>query len=89
MTKVGFCTLTSTSRANAHQDDDTNSGLRTLAPPDRDSLSFGTSVSQKGLSPEPPAAITAGQRRGRRKVMKKKTIKDEEGYLGSSWLIVS
>lgn len=27
--------------------------------------------------------VTGGRRRGRRKVMKKKTIKDEEGYLGT------
>ena len=33
-------------------------------------------------SPEPPVTVSGGRRRGRRKVMKKKTIKDEEGYLG-------
>ena len=33
-------------------------------------------------TPEPPVAVSGGRRRGRRKVMKKKTIKDEEGYLG-------
>ena len=30
----------------------------------------------------PPVITTYGRRRGRRKVMKKKTMKDEEGYLG-------
>ena len=30
-----------------------------------------------------PVIAPAGRRRGRRKVMKKKTVKDEEGYLGS------
>ena len=39
-------------------------------------------ISQKAASPEPPAVTTEGRRRGRRKVMKKKTMKDEEGYLG-------
>ena len=34
-------------------------------------------------SPEPVVTVTAGRRRGRRKVIKKKTIKDEEGYLGT------
>lgn len=33
-------------------------------------------------SPDPPMAVSGGRRRGRRKVMRKKTIKDEEGYLG-------
>ncbi|MCJ1454329.1 hypothetical protein MMC28_004682 [Mycoblastus sanguinarius] len=32
-------------------------------------------------SPEPPVVVGRGRRHGRRKVMKKKTIKDEEGYL--------
>jgi DNA polymerase delta subunit 3 len=34
--------------------------------------------------PEPKEEITVqgGRRRGRRQVMKKKTVKDEEGYLG-------
>ncbi len=38
---------------------------------------------QKAASPDPPVDVIGGRRRGRRKVMKKKTIKDEEGYLGS------
>ena len=33
-------------------------------------------------SPEPAVTTSGGRRRGRRKVMRKKTIKDEEGYLG-------
>lgn len=40
------------------------------------------STSQKQTSPEPSVVVSAGRRRGRRKVTKKKTIKDEEGYLG-------
>ena len=32
--------------------------------------------------PTPPVFTTDERRRGRRKVMKKKTMKDEEGYLG-------
>ena len=36
----------------------------------------------KEPSPEPSVTVTGGRRRGRRKIMKKKTIKDEEGYLG-------
>ena len=40
------------------------------------------STSQKETSPEPPIVVIEGRRRGRRKVMKKKTMRDEEGYLG-------
>ncbi|KAK0512148.1 hypothetical protein JMJ35_005276 [Cladonia borealis] len=35
----------------------------------------------KEASPQPAVTVSGGRRRGRRKVMKKKTIKDEEGYL--------
>ena len=42
--------------------------------------------SQAKESPEPAETVTVsdGRRRGRRRVMKKKTVKDEEGYLGLS-----
>lgn len=33
--------------------------------------------------PEPQVVVSGGRRRGRRKIMKKKTLKDDEGYLGS------
>lgn len=37
----------------------------------------------KEASPEPAVTtVSGGRRRGRRKVMKRKTTKDEEGYLG-------
>jgi DNA polymerase delta subunit 3 len=32
--------------------------------------------------PKETVTVTGGRRRGRRRVMKKKTMKDEEGYLG-------
>lgn len=32
--------------------------------------------------PEPTVTVENGRRRGKRRVMKKKTVKDEEGYLG-------
>ena len=34
-------------------------------------------------SREPKAVVSGDRRRGRRKIMKKKTLKDDEGYLGS------
>ncbi len=40
--------------------------------------------SPTAASPEPAAVTVGGRRRGRRKIMKKKTSKDEEGYLGKS-----
>ncbi len=36
---------------------------------------------------EPVVEVSGGKRRGRRKVMKKKTVQDEEGYLGMLTLI--
>lgn len=38
---------------------------------------------QQVSSPEPHNMVSGGRRRGRRKIMKKKTLKDDEGYLGS------
>lgn len=37
---------------------------------------------EKEPTPEQTVTVTDGRRRGRRRVIKKKTIKDEEGYLG-------
>ena len=45
-----------------------------------------TEVSEKRGEQEPTtsaALASGGRRRGRQKVMKKKTMKDEEGYLGT------
>lgn len=39
-------------------------------------------ASQRATSLEAPIVVSGGRRRGRRKVMRKKTSKDEEGYLG-------
>lgn len=46
------------------------------------------STSHKEASPEPPVVVSEGRRRGRRKVMKRKTMRDEEGYLGSYYGLV-
>ena len=40
------------------------------------------SAFREETSPDPSVVVTEGRRRGRRKVLKKKTMKDEEGYLG-------
>ena len=45
--------------------------------------SVGKTELQQELAAESQATIPGGRRRGRRKVMKKKTLKDDEGYLGS------
>ena len=39
---------------------------------------------EPSMESEPTVTVSGGRRRGRRRVMKKKTIKDEEGYLGES-----
>ncbi|PMD16136.1 hypothetical protein NA56DRAFT_322250 [Hyaloscypha hepaticicola] len=47
-------------------------------------------VTKKEQSVEPEketAVVSGGRRRGRRRVMKKKTVKDAEGYLGMSLLV--
>lgn len=38
--------------------------------------------SQTKEEPQETVTVTDGRRRGRRRVMKKKTVQDEEGYLG-------
>lgn len=53
------------------------------APPSQGSEPVNTSISQEASAPELSVATSGGRRRGRRKVMKKKTIKDEEGYLST------
>jgi DNA polymerase delta subunit 3 len=37
---------------------------------------------EKKAEPKEGVSVTEGRRRGRRQIMKKKRIKDEEGYLG-------
>ena len=39
---------------------------------------------EPSMESEPTVTVSGGRRRGRRRVMKKKTIKDDEGYLGES-----
>lgn len=56
------------------------------APTEADSQSEVAPL-QKPDSPEPAdgeatVTVEAGRRRGRRRVMKKKKVKDEDGYLG-------
>ena len=41
-------------------------------------------VKEKSVEPKPTVTVSGGRRRGRRRVMKKRTMKDEEGYLGMS-----
>lgn len=43
---------------------------------------------EPSMESEPTVTVSGGRRRGRRRVMKKKTIKDDEGYLGESWIRV-
>ncbi len=57
----------------------------TLKNPELQADDQATLEPSKEQRDEPPTDLTArtgGRRRGRRKVMKKKMLKDEEGYLG-------
>ncbi|KAL9124797.1 MAG: hypothetical protein Q9217_005916 [Psora testacea] len=57
-------------------------------PPEEPAQAFHSSEAlekpapRDATSPEPLIEASGGRRRGRRKVVKKKTVKDEEGYLG-------
>ena len=55
-------------------------------PPETDDSQPIDAHAKADVVPEPPITVLRGRRRGRRKVMKKKTIKDEEGYLGKAIL---
>lgn len=44
--------------------------------------------SQPKEEPKETVTVENGRRRGRRRTMKKKTVKDEEGYLGKSGLVI-
>lgn len=45
--------------------------------------------SPQELSTDPQAVVSGSRRRGKRKIMKKKTLRDDEGYLGSYKLQVN
>ena len=48
-----------------------------------DSIAADPPAKSSQISTESTFVTDGGRRRGRRKVMKKKTIKDDEGYLGT------
>lgn len=55
------------------------------APPTAAELEDVPEASQEEAAPaEPPTIVSGARRRGKRQVMKKKTLKDEEGYLGTA-----
>ena len=84
---------TSTFSSNYEDDDEDENGQETAekAPAELSQHTQGSSASEKDspnsqdqpMLDAPPVAGDAKRRRGRRKVMKKKTLRDEEGYLSS------
>lgn len=44
---------------------------------------------EASVEKEVPPTVDGGRRRGRRRVMKKKTVKDEEGYLGKYYVLIT
>ena len=71
------------------EDDDLDENMEDagtgIATPTADSPAAGSPVETREVKEEPKETVTVenGRRRGRRRVMKKKTVKDEEGYLGT------
>lgn len=60
-----------------------------VAPPDVEMKEEPTEMEQEEQAepepePEPTSTVSGGRRRGKRRVMKKKTVRDDEGYLGES-----
>jgi hypothetical protein len=57
-------------------------------PPVEEALDEGSPIDSQPKVEEPTETVTVteGRRRGKRRVMKKKTMKDEEGYLGKFML---
>lgn len=53
------------------------------APEDAEDEPDSKTEAQAKPEPEETVTVSDGRRRGRRRVMKKKTVQDEEGYLGT------
>lgn len=72
-------------RATTEEDpDDKPEKTKEIESSHENQKSSGTMIEAKQgeAEQEKPATVSGGRRRGRRKVMKKKTLRDEEGYLG-------
>lgn len=76
-------TLLSLSRDQTHRAADQNMEDSPAAIDDAQDLDPPAPAQpEKEATPEETVTVAGGRRRGRRRVMKKKTMKDEEGYLG-------
>ena len=73
--------MVSTSKVTRYVDEEVEDAVGNTSQISQQSEPVDASLSQKESSTE-PLIVNGGRRRGRRKVLKKKTIKDEEGYLG-------
>jgi DNA polymerase delta subunit 3 len=56
--------------------------------PEVDATPIATPETVELSQSETTVSVQNGRRRGRRRVMKKKKVKDEEGYLGASLLFL-
>lgn len=61
----------------------TKTGAAEEAPEDAEDETDSKPEAQTKPEPEETVTVSDGRRRGRRRVMKKKTVQDEEGYLGT------
>ena len=70
-------------KADSLIDDSAQSGPDTTPGDSQESKGVSHSAPRDEGSAEPSTIVSGGRRRGRRKVIKKKMLKDDEGYLGS------
>jgi DNA polymerase delta subunit 3 len=68
-------------REMMEQDDDEDEAVPSPVPEPEEEETVLEKVKEEE-EPEPVVTISGGRRRGKRRVMKKKTIQDSEGYLG-------
>ena len=76
-------------KAMMERDDDDDDAMEDVASPEENDIKDEETegaIDKPAVQPEPESQDTTtvenGRRRGRRRVIKKKTVKDEEGYLG-------
>lgn len=65
------------------------SGTQAAAPNTIEEKSDQQQQEPEPAEPAETTTVSDGRRRGRRRVMKKRTVKDEEGYLGQSMAFTS
>lgn len=73
-------------QAMMEQEDDVDEAMEDVAAttPDAAAVEAPSKVEEEAEEPKETVTIENGRRRGKRRIMKKKTVKDEDGYLGKT-----